>query len=91
MILILMSTLFGDKETIELRGDSLCLTQKKVSFSVKIDEIVNIELLELNRELVIETKGTRFSYKTYRFGKKSIEKFFKENGLLIKNSMQPIS
>lgn len=87
LVLIYISTLFGDKESIEIQGENLLLTQKKVKFLVKINKIINVEMIELDRELVITTEDTKYNYRAYKLGKDNIENFFEAHGLLINKNM----
>lgn len=87
VVLILLSYLFGRKEIIEIQDDKLCITQSRSKFSIEFNKIENLELIDLDREILLSAKGVNYNFKAYRFGKIKLEKFLAENDLLNKNNM----
>ena len=85
--ILLVSMLFGHRESIELEDNKLIISQRKVNYSVALETINSIKLLKLDREIVIKTHDTEYRYKAYHLGKKKIERFFEANKIPIKIDM----
>jgi hemin uptake protein HemP len=65
----------------------LIISHKKVNYTIALEKINSIELLKLDREIVIKTHDTEYRYKAYRLGKKKIERFFEANKIPVKINM----
>ena len=82
-----MSYCFGGKEIIEIQDDKLCIAQGRSKFSIDLDKIETLELIDLDREIRLSAEGSSYNFKAYRFGKNKLKKFLVENELLNKNVM----